>query len=287
MANCPFCNNEISEELSLYGGHCPHCLIEVPGEEAETDPGVQAAKVPATDNKKLFLISFAAMLVVGIGFLGFGSRDSGTDLDGARSVGPRPSVPLSAHKDQQYENEQAAKKKTASAAARKKRRQRNPLPSDTPTAEAAVPPVAAAPSGSAQAGSAQGSNESTSSGLGSAPVDMFSSIGAAPRSRFGPQGIVLEDAVKIEEMVARVLIRGRRDVNACFAQAKSANPSASGAWYVGFTVSKEGRPVGVGIERLSNKNSAVEGCIQTAVSGWRFQRVAEEIQVSDTFRMGG
>ena len=42
MAECPFCGAEIREEVSLYGGTCASCLIEIPGEEAPTDPGEDA-----------------------------------------------------------------------------------------------------------------------------------------------------------------------------------------------------------------------------------------------------
>ncbi len=276
MPTCPFCNIEISEELSLYGGYCTSCLIEIPGEEAETDPGVSADAAVQKETNKSFLIPFVAVLVLGIGFLGFQSMSGDPESDESRAVGFRPAVPLSAHQDQKYEHEEVAKKSDEAASKEKKRRKTRRRTSGAASSAAAAPlPTAETNDGDAK------------TGLGSAPTDMFSSIGAAPRSRGGPQGIVLTDAVKIEEMVARVLIRGRRDVNACFATAKAADPGASGAWYVAFTVGKDGRPVGIGMERLSNKNSAVEACIQGAVSEWRFQRVAEEVQVSDTFRMSG
>ena len=42
MEACPFCNTAIDEDLFLYGGTCPNCLNEIPGEEAPTDPGAQA-----------------------------------------------------------------------------------------------------------------------------------------------------------------------------------------------------------------------------------------------------
>lgn len=44
MANptsaCPYCRGAIDQELARFGGPCPHCMLEVPGEEAPTDPGL-------------------------------------------------------------------------------------------------------------------------------------------------------------------------------------------------------------------------------------------------------
>jgi hypothetical protein len=37
---CPYCRGAISQELARFGGPCPHCMLEVPGEEAPTDPGL-------------------------------------------------------------------------------------------------------------------------------------------------------------------------------------------------------------------------------------------------------
>lgn len=39
MGECPFCAGEVSEDILLFGGTCPHCFATIPGEEAATDPG--------------------------------------------------------------------------------------------------------------------------------------------------------------------------------------------------------------------------------------------------------
>ena len=274
MSTCPFCNKEISEELTLYGGYCPHCLIEVPGEEAATDPGVplEDEKPTSSSGGRVWVVSALVVVCVAVGW--WWTQD-GTTSSGGGFRGARPAVPLSAHQDQQYEEE---KQKEAAVATKRSRRSRG-----ASNSAKTVPAVETSASASGKAVS----SESVAAGLGSAPADMFSAIGAAPRMRGGPQGIVLKDAVKIEEMVARVLTRGSRDVDRCFDAAKRTNPSATGKWYVGFTVSKEGRPVEIGVERLGAANAGVETCIRKAVSAMRFQRVAEQVHVSDTYRMGG
>ncbi len=39
MVDCPFCKAPIEDDLARFGGHCPKCFIEIPGEETPTDPG--------------------------------------------------------------------------------------------------------------------------------------------------------------------------------------------------------------------------------------------------------
>jgi len=123
-------------------------------------------------------------------------------------------------------------------------------------------------------------------GLGAAPASVFDSIGAAPRSR-APASIVLEDSLKIEEMIGRVLNRGARQLEQCYNQALKINPGVKGAWYVDFTITKDGKPVAVSVEALEASNEDIEACIRRKVSRWRFQRVAEPVDVARRYRFGG
>ena len=42
MGACPFCKGEVDDDVLTFGGRCPSCLIEIPGDEAPTDPGAEA-----------------------------------------------------------------------------------------------------------------------------------------------------------------------------------------------------------------------------------------------------
>ncbi len=72
---CPYCKGAISEQLAAFGGPCPHCLLEVPGDEAPTDPGLarqqqldrEAAARVAEDtrrSRRLAIVSVAAFASV-------------------------------------------------------------------------------------------------------------------------------------------------------------------------------------------------------------------------------
>ena len=72
MGQCPFCKNQVSAELLRDGGACPHCLNDIPGEDAATDPGVAlrakeaAATAAAQRKRKVTSIALAAAVLLSI-----------------------------------------------------------------------------------------------------------------------------------------------------------------------------------------------------------------------------
>ena len=90
MGECPFCSAEIDEEVMLYGGTCTACLIDIPGEEAPTDPGIDAITEEAqtatvlalatgkTSHRRGGLIAAgaAALVLIGVGiYAGLGGEE--------------------------------------------------------------------------------------------------------------------------------------------------------------------------------------------------------------------
>ena len=77
MGSCPFCGGDVAEDVLLNGGRCPHCLIEIPGEETPTDPGEQAVamqqaeKAAAESGGKGPVIAVAALVLLGVGVGGW------------------------------------------------------------------------------------------------------------------------------------------------------------------------------------------------------------------------
>lgn len=52
MDACPFCGGQVDKHIVMYGGSCPHCFADIPGEEAATDPGENVKKQLAQEDKK-------------------------------------------------------------------------------------------------------------------------------------------------------------------------------------------------------------------------------------------
>ena len=280
MPVCPFCQTTISENLSLYGGHCQSCLIEIPGEEAVTDPGISpevTANEGAAPAGSSWLSSAVAAVVV-IGAMGGWWVNQRADPEPTRSSevsGVNP-IPLSEHEDAAIEVATDAVPEVVPERPRKVTRyvtsEGQPPALSEPIADASVVPK----TGGSGAGA----------GLGAAPSDVFGTIGAAPRSRT-PVSIVLEDSLKIEEMIGRVLNRGAKQLEQCYNQALKINPGVKGAWYVDFTVTKDGKPVAVSVEALEVGHRGIEECIHRKVSQWRFQRIFEPVDVARRYRFEG
>lgn len=281
MSACPFCKISIPEELTLYGGHCPACVILIPGEETATDPGVEITS-PIVPSTKTTIGGFPIMaLAVGL-LLGFGAggwwwvtQRAEPDVAGSEVASGLVPTPLSAHEDQDYGLDKGEEKKATKTWRKGKRS----------TVTKRVDTRAQAPAAGRLAQNAAARPANADAGLGAAPRDVFSTIGAAPKSR-GPQGIVLKDSLKIEEMIGRVLNRGAKQLEHCYTKALKMNQGLKGAWYVDFTISAEGKPTMVSVEALGAGHGGIEACIHKQVGRWKFQRIGEPVDVARTYRFG-
>ena len=77
MGSCPFCKESVDSAILEYGGRCPSCLIEIPGEDAPTDPGEaakaaqEAEEAAAVNRPRLPLIAGIVAVVALCGVGGF------------------------------------------------------------------------------------------------------------------------------------------------------------------------------------------------------------------------
>jgi len=238
---------------------------------ASSDPSAKATGV----GFPIKALAVGLLLGFGVGGWWWTTQRSAPVPAGASVVNGLVPVPLSAHEDQDYGLGNSGEK----ASTNSRRKRTRPVITkrvDTRTQGAEM-------GGTAQDAAVLPAN--AGAGLGAAPRDVFSTIGAAPKAR-GPQSIVLEDSLKVEEMVGRVLNRGAKQLEHCYTQALKMNAGLKGAWYVDFTISKDGKPVMVSVEALGGSHSGIESCIRQKVGRWRFQRIVEPVDVARTYRFG-
>ena len=122
MPTCPFCQTPISENLSLYGGACPSCLIEIPGEEAVTDPGVTVELTEesrrATGGSGAIMGVAIAGLVILAGAAGwFYSQDTQT-VPATQAQANLPISGFAEHQDAAFKESQKAQRRSRSSARR-------------------------------------------------------------------------------------------------------------------------------------------------------------------------
>lgn len=298
MGSCPFCRGDVAEDVLLNGGHCPHCLIEIPGEETPTDPGEQARAMQQAEEAAakgggkgpLFAIVAVALLGLGVGgwWVTRDDTDSDVYMDDSEDF---VFAPASAHQDLPVEEApEAAPPPTASS----KR---------TPKRDASGGAVAKASNPPPTGGSIAGSPESAPPAQGgmvpsvsSAPVESGASppVAADPLGAFaiagpaskGPQAIVLEKPGEIYEMVKKVLQVNGNQMKQCYEQRLKVKSDLRGAWAASFDIQESGRTANVRIKGEGVSDAELESCMKTKVEKWTFQRIADATHIDKTFRFG-
>lgn len=271
MADCPYCKATITEEISRFGGHCPSCLIDIPGEEAATDPGEGTAVEAAASSRGPLISGLAAAAVVlsavGFWYLQQPPPDEG---GGEERASKYATMPLSSHQDQGIPSTQPLAEESAEQDDQKEdhSERRNRTGGRAPTehrlvAEGRVIPKAA-PSLN--------------------PLDAFAA-GSGPQD-LGPQGIVLSDVGQIESMIGRVLERGNKRLETCYQQKLTVHPGYAGDWQVSVDIARDGSVAGVEVSALKGADGGMARCIRSHVKRWSFQRIAEPISSGYVYRFG-
>lgn len=292
-AHCPFCKQPIPAELAQHGGNCPKCMLEIPGEDAPTDPGAhvrqkqeEAQRVADARQQRR---SWAIWGVAATGLLGlavFGAwkyqqhREAVTyDLDDYYVmpledivVATEPSAPV-------------APVQVASAQG---------APSGSGTRHASSPPPAVAASGTPPEGAAADGLARPSGGSSASdavPADLAAALSSGGSVGLGGASIgvsrpdvVLSDPAEIRAMIGRVLSGSRPQLNACYQQRLKQVPDLRGTWDLSFTVSKDGVAGAIDAKGRGAGDRELEACMERSVAGWKFMKVASPAPVQVPFQ---
>jgi hypothetical protein len=279
-AHCPFCKQAISPELAQYGGNCPKCMLEIPGEEAPTDPGAhvrarQHAEQQVVQEKErkrrwvVWAIAAAGLLVVA-GVAGWKLQQEQEAItynlddyyvmpieDIVAANEPPVPAPLDA----------AVLGRPATPVSR---------PHSTPSPGAATLAV----------DTSVGTSLRAASGTGDAlPPELAAAMSATGGSTGLSGGsisvtrpdTVLDDPAEIKAMIGRVLAGSRPQLNACYQQRLKQVADLSGTWDLQFTVSTAGSATNVDATGRERGDGELESCMERAVTGWRFSKVAKAV----------
>lgn len=314
IAPCPFCARDVDKELVVYGGKCPHCFGEIPGEEAPTDPGEErrmaetaAAKKKVERAKRVpLLLAGIALMVPILGAVGLVAMRSSEvmpalNLDDAEydmgDVGQlrayvEPTPPTEAVK--------SGKGKTKSQTAKAPDGATKPptaditqvggslLGSDDPTtidirgpggtADAHMGKAPRGP-GTTVAGGPDALPEigSTASG-GSADLELSFDVQRRQQS-----GVVLTDDNQIIEMVKlRVTKELPKLRYQCYERRLKQDDTVQGSWMVNFTVNKDGSVSSASATGKGTSDAPLEACIAEKVQTWTFQPIKAPLPVGKT-----
>lgn len=280
---CPYCKGAIAPELARFGGRCPHCMLEVPGEDAPTDPGAllrakqelearERAKVAAKKKQQRLLLGAVggavALLLVGV--LAWRSYEART-----YTVGEYFQFPM---------EEIAAAPPVEEPAATAE-----PVPGSK--GSGAKPPKSG--SNGAVTASTGGVKAVGATAVASteAPPPVPSTVGLPGTITLGGSTIdvsrpdlVLSDQDQITEMARMVMSRSAPQLQACYQQRLKQVPDLAGVWDVSFIIQTSGATSDVKVAGTSRKDPELESCMARAVGGWKFTRIARALPVSRPYR---
>ncbi len=287
---CPFCKGVVPPDLARAGGNCPHCMLEIPGEEAPTDPGLEmrkkheaeAAKVAKVAKRRRGLLTG----VLGLLFLSAGAvaylelqrqeEELVYDID-------EPYVPTAASaavKAQPADGGVVASKTGGSRA---------PRPRQVDPTEAALPAAAVEGGGNAPSKHAV-KYVPTAAGGGDMAVGVDGggqggvSLGKVDIGVTRVATDVLKDEEAIFAMAKEVIAAYSPQVETCVQQRLRLDESFKGDFKVSFTIQPEGTVKKVKVDPLAQADAEVEACIGRVVGAWTFGKIAKDFPVKKTFR---
>jgi hypothetical protein len=299
---CPFCAVSIDPDLSRFGGTCPNCLGEIPGDEAATDPGEQRRKEQAAADAKrkeqsakrpLYLAAPALMLVVGFAawaVLRPAPEVEALNLDDAQywqadldsMMVITGSAPAEAATEAPSPSPVKVKAPTVAAAGT----EADPL-ADIGSKIQGPGPVASVGSGtrSADPGSVEGATPQVAlgGGSGASSSDPFAGIGVSVQ-RKREKGVTLYDDNDIIEMVKSVMAVEMPKLKICYDRRLKEAPTLQGDWVLNFTVTTDGAVKNPKAAGAQTQDADLEACINEKMAAWQFQPIKADLPLRRTIR---
>lgn len=271
MESCPFCRADVDEELILYGGNCPSCLNEIPGEEAPTDPGAQAkanAEIEAEAVKKrsrapMIIGGLLAVLVaVGGGIYATQQPEPEAPMEMPEIVIDRD---ISGHINPDEPEGEDPPEELASASPGAAPRNDAPPTGGQVVASPQAPPDrgSIAPSGP------KGGINSFDPGVALNPLG---SVSASSK--------ILTSESEINAMVASTLGTYTSRLQRCYNSRLKDREDLSGTWNIAFTITRQGKASRVSVSPRGASDAPLEACLQKTVTAFTFQKIAQEKPVS-------
>lgn len=287
MPQCPFCKGKVEEDLLRFGGHCPHCLNEIPGEEAATDPGAQArarqeleARVAAARvqrRNRLLTVLAALLLIVGVGaYAVFHEEPAPLMLDDVEIYIP----PASAHRNVAAEEAAAAQAKAEEEEKHKKEAASHHVATTAGTTQVTTDMLATA--GPAPSSPTTAPPETTADSLNQSSLGGFDLSPKGPALKgIGP--ITATSDTEIKQMAKTVVDANFRQLRQCYESRIKENPSLSGRWVVAWTIESDGSVSKAEAEGQGVNDRAFESCMVRSVETWKFQPVSKRTELARAF----
>jgi len=303
LGECPFCGGEVDEDIVTFGGSCPKCFAEIPGEEAATDPGEDVKQAQdRADNRRstvkalipvvlalpfIFALGCAAIWLVllrpapEVALLNF------DDFEGYTLPDVVAAEPGDEEEPKLASNTAQPRPRSGSDAASKYSKGSD-VEFEAGTADLGGDGVASADRGPrGTRGGVDGPEDNVAIGGGvdgsrgtSGGLDLNMDVGASRR------GGVLTDPAQIKTMIHERMVAQNGRLQQCYEQELKRDSSVAGKWRIRFTVKPDGKAAEVSATGITTKVPSFEACLTREVTKWRFQRLKNQqaVQRTWTFR---
>jgi len=292
-AKCPFCSGTVSEELARLGGNCPHCFNPIPGDEAATDPGVEAQQAEAeatrVEERKQTGGRLAILIVLLLGSIGTGGwfywHQVQEDEKNAEILMADEDVEFFQFDAEQIDFMTAEDQAAAEAQAAADAKANKPVQRRQPKEDA----------GSFGTGDDRfadaGAGDADSSGSGDGPSLSITSMGpsnlsSGPGVGLSRKDLVLTDPTEIQQMAGTAIKRYSGQIKSCYETELKGNESLRGSWTLTFTINTDGSTSNAKVKANNVSDSGLEECMKRQVAQWSFQKIAKAQPVGKTYRFG-
>lgn len=284
MGACPFCKADISEDILLYGGRCPSCFNEIPGEEAPTDPGAQAQaaaaqEVPLPEKRSRLPALLAALLALGAitGGGWYASRPTPAPLtelpkiviNNDLSGHINPDVP---DPDANADADTNAGTGASSSEGAQARATTRVPPTGGQVSARSEPPPQQSTVGPATVRPASG-------------LDLDIGVSLNPTAAM-PQQKVLSSDAEIQAMISNTLGSYISRLQGCYNTRLKEKDDLKGTWQVSFNVTTSGGTNNIAVTGRGDSDAPLEDCLLRQAERFTFQKIAREKPVSVPLRFG-
>jgi len=311
MATCPFCQGQISEDLGRFGGPCPNCFNDIPGDEAATDPGVAARQAENVaqriEAKKKGLRTVLTggvvvlLLVGGGGWIAYEKhleQQAIAALLAWEDTAATDFVFITTEQLEAMEAEVLALEAQAAedeAMALELEERRQLLAQRR--AEKALQDEQMAifdDRWGEGAETLEGGTAPTKSTMGG-PTSGVEGITGISIEDGGPtvevvrKGEMMKGDAQIRKMVEQYVSRQGTAIQFCYQQAMNSHPGLGGAWHLSFRLNKDGTLSNVAFTPASsNGDTSFESCVVRRVERWQMNETSQPLDYRKkfTFKMG-
>jgi hypothetical protein len=305
LSACPFCGGDVDRDLIRFGGPCPRCFAEIPGEEAPTDPGEEVRSAQAAKDRRrstvraLVPIVLAAPVVAVLALIGL-----------YLVLRPPPEVAVLDFDDYDYPMPELVGRvdeapPTEAVEVAKGERPRNSGADRKGSVEDRMNKLAAAGKIDGGSGTPQleaGVGSAGRPGMGTrgprgldAPSAADPELKATGSRRAGVdfgitevtqsrRGGVYRDPDQKRKMIADAMAVQVPRLNACYERRLKTAPDLTGRWRVKFLITQAGGVQQAGAVGLETNDGEFEACLSRELGKWKFDRIDQDQPVQRTLR---